>query len=202
MCQIQIHGSCTHGGHWDAKCQGGIFMMLSLTGDWMEREREITFASWQLCPGPILAHHSGSPRHFKIFPALILCTLPRDIPGLFNTINATTSNFWRRFTCHIWKETWLESLLQLLRCSSIQPEVKGISLVTISVQIFCNSCVTGVHHGESNEVWQWEQNTAWDSQEMAGSIGISSKSQCFCTYAPHQALSPPREPWPSWKSQG
>lgn len=65
------------------------------------REGEITFACWQLCPGPILADYSGIPSHLKFFPALILCTLPRVIPGLFSTINSTTSNFWRRFTSHI-----------------------------------------------------------------------------------------------------
>lgn len=114
---------------------------------------EITLACWQLCPCPILAHYSGSSSHLKIFPALILCTLPREIPGLFSTSNSTTSDFWRRFTSHIWKEKQLWSPLQLLRCSSVQPEVKGISLVLILVQLFCLRWVTGVHQGESNEVW-------------------------------------------------
>lgn len=73
--------------------------MLSLTAGWIERE--ITFASWWLCPVPILAHYSGIPSHLKIFPALILCGLPRDIPGLLNTFNSTTSNFFRGSTRHI-----------------------------------------------------------------------------------------------------
>lgn len=70
-------------------------MMLLLTGSWMERERqrEVTFAFWQLRPGPIFAHYSRRPSHLKIFPAPILCTLSRHIFGLSNTINGTTSNF-------------------------------------------------------------------------------------------------------------
>lgn len=125
------------------------------------RRREITFALGQLCPGPILTHYGGSPSHLKTLPALIASTLPRQIPWLLNTLNFTTRNFWRRFTCHIWKETLLQSRLQSLRCSPIQPTVKEINLVTISVQIFCLRWVTAsrVHHGESNEVWQWQQNT-------------------------------------------
>lgn len=52
----------------------------SLTDRRLYEEREITFALWQHCPGPIPTRDGGSPSHLKTLPALIASTLRRQIP--------------------------------------------------------------------------------------------------------------------------
>lgn len=90
---------------WRSKCHWLSSVTVSLTGNCMKRKRNGTFALWQLCPVPGPTRYTGRSRHLKASPALVASTLSGQIPWLFNTFNFTTSNFWRRFTRHIWKET-------------------------------------------------------------------------------------------------